>query len=503
MLVSNSVSTPCVLWLDPQLPAPDDGDVIAENEGVWQTWKQTNAFPNASFGPHVTTYYMTPTPQSNGVDTLPTAATRKETSGVNTMPFLPDGVNYQATNYYSPRRPLTTNNFPLGQLFYGVASTNLSAEWTGGNIWTRQGLGTNVYKYRFETFVRNATDDYLRVNMSISTQKLNEAKTVLQTMTRSMWIGDYNQATVSTCKLWTAYVSNVTNLSVDVTQEGEASAPPDVSEAFFASGLSDLNASWTDGGLSSFSGTLLSLEIECDHNLTEFFWEYFDDDDHTDWNRYLNYTGNADSYALQGCRLPYPSEYACASGYVGKVTIFGVFAPDIYPNPVHYANVYHGYSNSTYYADGANAVFDADTYGVCNYLSPLPVASESLDFSIGNGVYMQAIDCLPSEIVLSKIAEFDNPTTRPVFDLGISSPTINSTLATIHYWTSVVEGREGIDRTTDKSEWWQKGKRQRLRLLKFVVVVDWKWKHLNDANPYDPTPFTPIWVTNNVVTNGF
>ena len=150
-MVTNAAGLPCILWLDPTIAPPADGDTIARAETQWYKLAEfTNEYSNPSFGPLIQESYRL-TPYTNSVDDIPTTATRLKTAGVTNMLFIPDGTHYHLSEYTVPRL-LASNNFPLGELFYSKPSTNMPASWTGGSIWPRIGLGTNNYKLACEFY---------------------------------------------------------------------------------------------------------------------------------------------------------------------------------------------------------------------------------------------------------------------------------------------------------------------------------------------------------------
>jgi len=120
-----------ILWLDKSITPITDGNYLC---GQNQTWISTSTnYYHFSNGINQTVIqWQLSTPTNNAFDILPVTATRVPTAGLTYMPL---GTNY-----------VSSNNYPISPICYGIQATNLSTAWEHGNIWTRAGLGTNVYK---------------------------------------------------------------------------------------------------------------------------------------------------------------------------------------------------------------------------------------------------------------------------------------------------------------------------------------------------------------------
>jgi len=140
-----------LLWLDPTISIPVDGDILCSSDADWYL-SSTNTPSH-----QVPTLTYSLSEPSNTVAHIPTTESRKLSPNFLNMMFIPDGYYYDLHSYRSGERWLDeTNVASFARLIYGDRETNeteiLDYAWSGGSIWYRIGLGTNIYKYSCEFF---------------------------------------------------------------------------------------------------------------------------------------------------------------------------------------------------------------------------------------------------------------------------------------------------------------------------------------------------------------
>ena len=115
----------------------------------------------------------------------------------------------------------------------------------------------------------------------------------------------------------------------------------------------------------------------------------------------------------------------------------------------------------------------------------------------GHAYYGMGFDLTFTPRVMSLIATVDNPSTRPVFELG--AETLALVQEQMNDYNTKIESSHAYDLMTSRRVAEREGREIRhvLYVTHFVVIVDWNWKHLNGAAPFVPNAFTPGWITSN------
>lgn len=395
-------SSPPVVWLDAETPLPAHGDsVLGVEIGVYVDYeREANGVLTRTWD------YA----YSNKYDVVPTTATR---------------IYDPSVKYVTPLLGVT-NNPVFGELisdFRPVFITNLYYQ--GGNWWTEQGLGTNVYAWSIEG--TNGIVNYL-----LRTQILYEARTVLSELKRTAtWL---YPASV-TCGVSTVRSYTMTN--------------------------------WPDMYLSGTSVTTnAAFHSECVHG-TAYWRKNFSDEETSG--------GSAEVYRFTDCVLPYPSEVACASGKVSKVSVYAVCVPTyaLSTSQNHETtNLYEeiAYTGISWQLEDVND----QTFGVVDYLCPLPASPQP--FVNTSTEYDEVIFWLYGESPLGAfrvnlVGEYTSPSSRPRFDFGAESITFDETKA--GGYDGTWKNRDTEEELSKSERVWEGG----VEVYGFIVIVDWNWAY--------------------------
>lgn len=373
------------------------------------------------------------------------------------------------TNY-----PLT--NAPLAEYLFTGTNYLVAA---GSNWWKNAGLGGTAYMFRCESLSTNGVMIY---DKRISTNLLNTAKTLANRMTTTMYVCALGDCVATSC------VSYVGEYNYSTNRTGETGGPPELNKY----GLLPTAGDWT---LTNYPVLVGNVLVDFDIQLQEASYdaEGFSDD----WSYSADVTADYTSQKLLGCKTPYPSTYACASGYVSQVRIFGVFSalpfgasayismPGIAPN---------------WDADDITLVggtvqtngLELGLYTVGSTPSGLPAVDYTRDY-VDTVDFADGAEC--SQYVLALIGTYDNPSTPPLFDLGTDAPSIT---ASDSFNSGEWRGNRTVETLTQTETAWGANHNSRVVCHAVIILVDWKWKHLNDAAPYEPEDFIPEWARTNL-----
>lgn len=472
-----------VLWLQAQEALPVSGHVLCSNDSSPYVFE---VYTNDSLGYDMIIPRYSCTGRTNFYDGLLTCGSRWPMPGYVMTPDIGDHTNL----------PISVAVEGVYWNDYNRTISSLAAS-AAGSWWPVIGLGTNSYKYSLEYYTNDIGP--CATLKHVTTQNLNEARSVLSAMTRTMWVGDARdmlEITDNACFAWRSHTYFKTNyydtvtpaLDMDgwlsdnwsVSFEAEESLPMSLYVDLFyisvsASGLRGVTLDDYPGGDDDL---ICSLEYMFD--------------------------ANAHVRKLTGCRLPYPSEYACASGYVSRVSIYALAVSDsLVLSPVF------GWGASEDPADidsitasgnlGWPDRWSGTLYGVLDAASAFrgPAMSNELT-PAGYAVYGTLMtSALYPPRVMSLIATVDNPSTRPVFELG--AETLALVQEQMNDYSTKIESSHEYELMTESRVSEREGREitHMLYVTHFVVIVDWNWKHLNDAAPFVPDAFTPGWITSN------
>ena len=177
-----------------------------------------------------------------------------------------------------------------------------------------------------------------------------------------------------------------------------------------------------------------------------------------------------------GIPLSYPSLYAVTNGYVKKVSVFAVLEfADITPNNAYPATQPSYYSHSV----SGNHIYSGNL-GASNATLKISGSKDTIDTTIRKfnyadfkGTHYQELSFV-NEAVLNLVYEVDNPTTPITFDF-IPSDFIHSKCDTYRY-----HFQQSAASNAARSEDWSYNYSQyyEIRIVKWVVVVDWNFQHL-------------------------
>jgi hypothetical protein len=259
--------------------------------------------------------------------------------------------------------------------------------------------------------------------------------------------------------------------------------------AYYASPSIDAVVSDCINGLTSGGSTQIVSTVA--HSLRKAYYEagWWEDDPDpgAGW-----FGGESSFSAYRGCHLDYPSDYALTNGYVKRISVFAQLYRKFDTGAGSGQGISYGDDIVSYSGANPNEYHDVTLGlpGTCVFCD-IPTYEGSVTITTNHFTsFVVGKSWTNSRLWL--LGDFINPTSTPYFDLSTEAFSIPSDKGIRLEYSNPYTGTS-----------YQTGLDFEILVHGFVVVVDWNWKHLNDASPYDPAPFTPIWVTNNVVTNVF
>lgn len=411
----------------------EDGAVLACSE---QTW---TCATNPVVGEARTNFYWLGT-STNRYSPVLTTSTRRPSAGVRCM----SGVE--------------TTNFPVAaEMYLDTADATNGESFFGGynNWWTFHGFGTNAYAVSCEV-VSNGIVRAL--NYQITTNNLNQARSILTNLYRTVAFVDTSAMT------YTGAVEKVRVASTNIT--GITDGNPDKDAMF---GVLDgiETVTWTNA---AWDGTVYECDYRGEYHMYHVFG--YDNDD----SNKARYTIR--QYLYSGCELPYPSDYACASGYVSRVRIFAVGGAAVTPvvrrgnfDFVSDHSFPETWTNNTH-ASSTPQPDTYDPYGVSPVTHMGEHARKSTEFGWGDKYYdtYWTIMSQPATNRLSLILDVSNPNSPPVFTVG----TIVNTDAGNLGWEYMYFYDDYGWQPAEYAYTWYSFV-HRVDVWKFVVVVDWNW----------------------------
>lgn len=339
-------------------------------------------------------------------------------------------------------------------------------------IWVYYNAPTNyVLTYTTNRVYTSFTPE--RLNQTLSTNNLDDARRVLTNLTRTVWFGAL--AEVTNCTSYHGGYSTNINDAVSTGLTADALATAAFDNASEDPGL-------TETGLANWHGIMASVDLasafthSTASNGTESAQGYAS----------LDYT----AAVLTGCRLPYPSETACASGYVARIRIYAV-AEDAEPDTRYSSLLPFPGQVSLFVGDGTQPDhLSSETLGLTGWS-----LSSYAPFQYPANTLTTEYDTLFEDNArnawrLTLLLDTTDTLTRPRFDIGNRVPSFP-----YDKWTGHSYRRDYADTAWMHTE--QLGLHHAIHVHTFAVVVDWSWKHLNPASPYVPEPFTPAWAVTN------
>lgn len=397
-----------IIWLDNDSNLPAHGDMIVDiSRGVYLLSETEE---------NGVTYRVWSCTTSNYYDNVPATATVVEDSGVSYWSALPS---------WTPQLPVATNYPAFGALFTvsPVSYTNLYYQ--GGNWWTQNGLGTNVYAWDVED--TNGLASYL-----LKTSTLWNAKSVLNGLTRTVKV------------IWPADIH-----CTSATERAYAMT------------------TWPDMVLTNTvvtsNTTVISSGVIVDAYARRVKSIFTDSTNET-------LTGYAFARDYKDCVLAYPSDTSCASGKVANISLYAVcYAPNsLLTMSFHEdTNTYDevSYTGIAFQLDDVNA----ETFGLVDYLSPWPASPQPFINSATEFDDVAGDFGLP--LVVNLIGTWASPSSRPTFDFGVSAFTFDDAKA---------GGYDGTwkNKNTDV-EYSRIGRLYDggINLYCMIVIVDWNWAY--------------------------
>lgn len=334
---------------------------------------------------------------------------------------------------------------------------------------------------------------------AISTNYLNQAANVLSNLNRTIYICGIDALT-STSRVYEAW-----GFSADTNYFCEGDRPAStVPQDWQSLASKELSLDVSATNVVAWDGKLIYYDREANF-WTDCFRDLRGTPDPQIWEVDSLSWVYFDTRRLDGCTLPYPSDYALASQYVAKVSIFAVtmtapFVKDALDVGQPYwesSTIQHTVSGS--YAD----LNDMMTYGFGIGADPAaewpanPLETASLTSS---GEFVLAAyknspkPFMPPRASFRLLASAEDPTNRVMFSLGTLTPSHPD----LKFTYEIYDKRTWDDGDYESMAYWDTWEvNLTMRVVCFAVVVDWKWRHLNPAKPYEPEPYTPPWVSAN------
>jgi hypothetical protein len=323
---------------------------------------------------------------------------------------------------------------------------------------------------------------------SITTNGLYQAKNVIEGLRRTVYLCPASALSYTGSVYYTGGASTYTNVN-NVESSPGLSLDSGIGDAFGAiveTGIEEGHA-WS-GIMATFSATAARALIHL-VDLT------------LGWSVYRSVDVSYSTSVLTGCTLPYPSAYACASGYVAKVSIYAIALSDpavkinssagsIYGINLLTAEHVENYSGDATQPDAFNAI----DLGLGYNISPTPSAPQTFVDTLSRFDSADAV-ATPSSYVLSLVHEETAPTVRPAFTLGTRALTYSSEY--MHGFSFETSVHDSGDVETQHYTASRKAFDRSVRIGWFVVVVDWAWKHMNPDTPFSPEHHTPEWAVTN------
>lgn len=202
---------------------------------------------------------------------------------------------------------------------------------------------------------------------------------------------------------------------------------------------------------------------------------------------------------FENVKCAWPLDYAFSQGYVARYRVYAtVYVPQAETMPISSGVL--SYDHWDFTADPSEVnKYTSDDLSTGMALPDLPTGvGVNGPFAYTN-LYVNPED-YSTAYRWRLLCDAVNPSSRPSFTLGTGSqPAIpdGEDLQAVD-WTVQNDPPEPpqvgwyiSDRMVSKAKYVSY-----VKLHRIIVVVDWNWKHLNDANPYSPTPHTPTWMTN-------
>lgn len=405
----------------------------------------------------------------------------------------------------------------LVDIGYGTEHNFLAVKINNGGMATK-GIKTSaqvydVYKAQSVNaqigLADEATNIYITARHIITTNSLNEARNVLTNMTRTMCILPYSSlAFTNATRHWPSG-----RVDWEAIGDEDAIIPiPDIPLDELEDEILSIAASFTNqetvvsfGDPNRWRGDLIDVSLRMNAAEEVSFRYVYDPEDwydHTyyslsDWSHMF-----ANAYVLHGASLPYPSRYACESGYVSRVSIYAAIFPMTGNEPLTGFNFGLGEADEIDASGSVHKPEDLNGYGLglTDHLCPFPSIPGFDDSVSANKASQYTLDTdTPGvkEIRLTLLGSWDNPTSVPVFDVGTTNIVFPAdcfrrqmTEVTYLSASNYASFETILTRYRSYFSAW-------LCVSHFIVVVDWNWKHMNPSAPFVPVPHTPEWILAN------
>lgn len=332
-------------------------------------------------------------------------------------------------------------------------------------------LGSNYTGVTMGVIATNTTTVF---NRHLKTRDLDDAKAVLEGMTRTIWIGGAGELVTGTC----------TNYSGGGYDSDSANGPSNLgidNDAFIA----DVVVSEDSATPQAWNGVVASYLMD----FGRYTYGYDIGGPSESWLDNVQCDIEYDAVVAKSCTLPYPNTNAFATGYVKNMRIYACAAPTILHNggvqlnPLGFDTDDWGLSASS--ANMEPSARAADAMGTDLRLAPVPDFGAVYDLSRCDQYTVVTPQDLPLRLTL--IGEYNQPLEAPKFDLGVRVPAPDHDLAAKYVFAAY----DDVNNNSYDQD--SRYYRQQINITHFVVIVDWAFAAYGDTN-YVGTAYTPAWM---------
>lgn len=487
---------------------PADGAVCMSGNFVWRDISGDGSYFSWD-GP----YGVPPTVMTLG-SRWPDNGYRLVTEDVG---FYPTNDLFASCFYTGLYTPLT-----LGDLFedyfgnpwappgFNETWWNKDMYWDGHkDVWPWGGFGTNVYLVPGAEYVYTGSVTGFRTSRIINTNALNSIKKFMNMcMTKSVLVLDD--------AVWGNVLFNTSSNTLEASYyaRGSSSVSSNTSYSSWIEGSARavLDFETIDGqARDEFTTTVyypgdfdyapdFTTLAELTHNSDiKGHEETYSENGNVReaWGALSQYTATTVRY--EGVKCAWPLDYAFTQGYVSRYRVYAtVYVPQAETMEIDDDILLHDRWDFTPDTSEVN-MYTTDDLATGMAMPELPTGVGVNGPLAYTNLYVDVED-KSTAYKWKLLCDVSNPTVRPSFTVGTGTMPALPAVADLQaagwsYDDDPPEAPQVGWYTTDyvrgQSEY-----THYVKLHRIIVVVDWNWKHLNDANPYSPTPHTPTWMTN-------
>ena len=273
----------------------------------------------------------------------------------------------------------------------------------------------------------------------------------------------------------------------------------DFSTAVAALAGSDRSANSTSVIFNTFGNVLfdLSIQIYVDSKKEK-------EDGKDGWSSaYFSASVSFVSRSCSGCYLDYPSEAAMESNYVDRVRVFGLIQPSLANRSASYSVIDTNYLESVNKFTGSSIqpwFYESFNYGASLFNYPCS-RNDGVSSFPANGMDALYYTFGTTDTIryrLTPLLDVTDPSSLDdiKFSLGASAGSYNIDLSSKSDY-SVDEFAYVDNFYAPEFDSYSYGKYKHaneIKIIGYIVVVDWDWDHCNPDSDFSPELNTPEWV---------